>query len=903
MKRTLSLALFFATLFLSQFIFAQSEDPNAKPWTRWWWLGSIVTEEGITHSLEDLSKAGFGGVEIVPIYGVMGEEEKEIPYLSELWLQMLDHTIQEAHRLNMDVDISIGSGWPIGGPQVNPEIAAKKFEIESFQSTTKPDLEQIKKSDSAIVWVKAIMNENNSKEVPQDGNLNSPQPTWDVFLIKSSLTGQKVKRAAPGGAGLVMDHFNEAALQQFLVKFDSIFSERDPKPRSFFNDSYEVYGANWTDEFLEEFEKRRGYDFRDYYELLLGEESDLKKRVYMDYQQTIADLLLEEFVTPLHKWTNQMGISLSNQAHGSPGNLLDLYAAADLPQTEAFGTSRFDIPLVRNDPDFDESRFGKPEPLTYKFASSAANLTGKKRSGSESFTWLADHFKIALSMIKPQVDELLVNGINHIFYHGLPYSPYEEGFPGWQFYAAVNFGPQAGFWNQIPLLNRYIYNSQLILQNTLPDQDVLLYFPIDDIWANSGNSTGIVQLDVHHAERWLLNTSVGHLAEELMNSGYQFDYISDRLLDNLTIAKDGSIQSGKANYKAIVIPEVEFIPLSTLQQLELLSQKGAKIIFKNQLPSSTAGLFDFEEKNKKLKVINQKLKTSSNVKISPSISEELKNWRIQSEEFSEKGLSFLRKKDEAGNPIYFVTNLKNEFHSDSITLSIPAKSIELYDPNSGKEGLINFSSTKSGSTKIFLQLESGQSIFIKSYSYEKRKGKKWDYIIPEGNPESIQEPWKLSFLPRYSPLPESTTLSVLKSWTELADEKAKYFGGTGVYTTSFDLPANWNEKESFLLKLGDVRESADVYINGKLIGNAWSVPFDMVIPEGLLHKSGNELRIEVTNLAINQIIAIDQKGEKDWKKFKDANIVNINYKPFDASEYPTALSGLLGPVQLFRLKN
>jgi len=903
MKRTLSLALFFATLFLSQSIFAQSEDPNAKPWTRWWWLGSIVTEEGITHSLEDLSKAGFGGVEIVPIYGVMGEEEKEIPYLSELWLQMLDHTIQEAHRLNMDVDISIGSGWPIGGPQVIPEIAAKKFEIESFQSTTKPDLDQIKKSDSSIVWAKAVISKNNTKEVPQDGNLNSPQPSWDVFLIKSSLTGQKVKRAAPGGAGLVMDHFNEAALQQFLVKFDSIFSDRNPKPRSFFNDSYEVYGSNWTDEFLEEFEKRRGYNFLDYYELLLGEESDLKKRVYMDYQQTIADLLLEEFVTPLQKWTNQMGISLSNQAHGSPGNLLDLYAAADLPQTEAFGTSRFDIPLVRNDPDFDESRFGKPEPLTYKFASSAANLTGKKRSGSESFTWLADHFKIALSMIKPQVDELLVNGINHIFYHGLPYSPYEEGFPGWQFYAAVNFGPQAGFWNQIPLLNRYIYNSQLILQNTFPDQDVLLYFPIDDIWANSENSTGIVQLDVHHAERWLLNTSVGHLAEELMNSGYQFDYISDRLLENLTIAEDGSILSGKAKYKAIVIPEVEFIPLSTLEKLTELSTKGAKLIFKNKLPESVTGLKDFQEKNQKLVNLNKQIESEPSVKISSKIIADLKSWDLQNEELSALGLSFLRKKDESGNSVYFVANLKNEFHSDSITLSIPAKSIELYDPNSGKEGLISFSSTKSGSTKIFLQLEPGQSVFIKSYSSEKSEKRKWTYILPEGNPETITGPWKLSFMPRYSPLPEATTLRDLKSWTDIDNEKTNYFGGTGVYTATFDLPNDWNEKERILLKLGDVRESADVYINGKLVGNAWSVPFELVIPADLLQQSRNELRVEVTNLAINQIIAIDQKGEKDWKKFKDANIVNINYKPFDASEYPTALSGLLGPVQFFRLKN
>lgn len=888
MKKYFSLLLLF--FICSHFAHSQSSsaDSNAKPWTRWWWLGSIVTEEGITHSLEDLSKSGFGGVEIVPIYGVDGEEGQEVPYLSDRWLELLDHTIQEATRLDMGVDISIGSGWPIGGPNVSPELAAKKFEIETYQVEVAPDLDKIKSSDGSIAWAKAIA--------------DPKTQSWDIFLIKSTLTGQKVKRAGPGGAGLVMDHLNKDALQKLLTRFDSALNESNYRPRAFFNDSYEVYGANWTSDFLEEFKKRRGYDFAEHFHVLAqSPESQDAKLIYIDYQQTIADLLLEEFTIPLRQWTESKGIAFSNQAHGSPGNLLDLYAAADLPQTEAFGTSRFDIPLVRNDPDFDESRFGKPEPLTYKFASSAANLTGKKRAGSESFTWLADHFKIALSMVKPQVDELLLNGINHIFYHGLPYSPYEEGFPGWQFYAAVNFGPQAGFWNEIPLLNRYIANSQHLLQNSLPDQDVLLYFPIHDIWANSNNRTGIVQLDVHHAERWLLDTSVGYLAKELMEHGYQFDYISDRLLEQLTV-EAGKIQSGESEYKAILIPEVEYIPLSTLRQLKKLANQGAPIFFKNNLPKSVAGWKNFEENQLEILQINEDLQKLNEVKISSDVRRVLPEWSISAEEFSAKGLSFLRKRQSNGDRIYFVSNLKNVFHSDSIELPLSAKSIQFYNPNSGEKGLARLSPSSGHTTQFYLQLAPGQSIFIQASTATINKGENWNYIIPTGAPLQLNGGWNLSFLPRYSPLPESTTLSGLTSWTELGDEKATFFGGTGVYATTFDLPADWNEKEAHLLKLGDVRESATVYINDQLIGKAWSVPFDLKIPAGILQPTGNELRIEVTNLAINQIIAIDRKGDKNWKKFKDANIVNINYQPFDASDYSPALSGLLGPVEIYRLQ-
>jgi len=99
-----------------------------KPWTRWWWQGSAVDRSSLTADLKALASSGIGGVEVTPIYGVHGAENRFIPYLSPEWMAMLDYTLREATRLNMGVDMATGTGWPFGGPWVDDDIAARSEE-------------------------------------------------------------------------------------------------------------------------------------------------------------------------------------------------------------------------------------------------------------------------------------------------------------------------------------------------------------------------------------------------------------------------------------------------------------------------------------------------------------------------------------------------------------------------------------------------------------------------------------------------------------------------------------------------------------------------------------------------------------------------------------------------------
>ena len=103
---------------------------ESRPWTRWWWLGSAVDEANLTRQLEQLAAAGFGGVEICPIYGAKGWEDRYVPFLSPRWMELLAHTTREAQRLGLGVDLTTGTGWPFGGPWVGDVDASSSLVLK-----------------------------------------------------------------------------------------------------------------------------------------------------------------------------------------------------------------------------------------------------------------------------------------------------------------------------------------------------------------------------------------------------------------------------------------------------------------------------------------------------------------------------------------------------------------------------------------------------------------------------------------------------------------------------------------------------------------------------------------------------------------------------------------------------
>ena len=173
----------------------------------------------------------------------------------------------------------------------------------------------------------------------------------------------------------------------------------------------------------------------------------------------------------------------------------------------------------------------------------------------------------------------------------------------------------------------------------------------------------------------------------------------------------------------------------------------------------------------------------------------------------------------------------------------------------------------------------------------------WNYWQTSGQPVEITGQWNVNFIQGGPTLPADFQTAKLASWTTFADTNAQTFAGTAKYETTFDAENSKlkTQDSKFYLDLGDVRQSARVKLNGKDYGTLIAPPFRVVVDN--LKPTGNQLEVEVTSVAANRIRDLDRRGVQ-WKIFKDINFVNLDYQPFDASNWPLTDCGLLGPVTL-----
>ncbi|WP_416849742.1 glycosyl hydrolase [Flavobacterium sp. LT1R49] len=870
-----------------------------QPWARWWWMGSAVDKPNLKKNLIDLHKAGIGGVEITPIYGVKGEEGNFIDYLSPKWMEMLDYTIHIADSTGMQVDMVLGTGWPYGGSQVTLPYAATKLVVEKYSVKKGAKIIQEIKPDSTKEKVPAQLL--NVVGYGADGTYidltdklegkllkwKAKKTDYTLYAIFSGKTGQQVKRAAPGGKGYTLDHYSEEALNAYVVPFDKAFKGFEGKVRSIFNDSYEVYDTDFTPQFLKEFESRRGYDLKKQLPKLLSKtDNETDNRIKSDYRETLSDLLLNRFDKPWTNWAHTKKFKTRLQAHGSPGNLIDLYASADIPECETFGSMPFDINGLRREKQ--DIREGDADPVMLKFSSSAAHIAGKPLVSSETFTWLRDHFKIALSQCKPEAEELLLNGVNHIFLHGSTYSPERAKWPGWKFYASANFNETDPTWEDAPSLFSYIASCQSMLQQGKSDNETLLYWPIYDTWNKYQGGTLFFQFKIHSLSEWLKGTAFYDTTQNLMKNGYGVDFISDNFISQAQV-KDGKIVLPGGTFKSLIVPACDKMPMATLEKLIALKRAGGAIIFQG-LPSSVPGYNEYEKQNKKLAALIEENKKS--IQPVADLFQALDEAQVYPETLVNSGLKYIRRTID-GEKIYYLVNHTSKAIDGFIPLKIGNKEVVIFDPLTKEYGNA-IVQKKSDATLVKLHLESGQSFILKTE--DKASQQEWKYYQKSADAIALKGNWELSFDKGGPKLPSNAKVSTLESWTKLSPE-AEAFSGTATYTLQFDAPNtaadNWN------LNLGDVRESAEVWLNNSYIGTAWSAPFTINL--GKLKKGKNTLTVKVTNLGANRVRDMELKGE-EWKIFYEINMVDKDYKKFDATKWDPTPSGLLGPVTITPLK-
>ncbi len=934
-------------------------DSDARIWTRWWWHGSAVDEAGITSELEALRDAGFGGVELTPIFGVIGEEEDFVEYLSPRWVVLLEHTLSEVARLGMQADMATGTGWPFGGPWVTSEDASKYlahtvYELSGGERLTEPitytqepilrritngalalyraaeasgremaeldtaavlrdarsvtlddlnrdiganqdlqglALDQVRFSEALpLVSLMAYPEKGEPKEltdrVGPDGRLDwtAPAGKWTLYALFEGLHGKMVERAAPGGEGNVIDHFSTPAIRHYLARFDTAFAGHVTGGlRAYFNDSYEVDDAsgqaNWTPEFFQGFRDKRGYDLRQHLpELFDTTASEQHVRVLSDVRETFSELLLETFTREWGSWATERGARIRNQAHGSPASILDLYAASDIPETE--GT----------------------EPLRIKFATSAAHVTGKPLVSAEAATWLGEHFVSDWSDLKRNLDGYLVNGVNHLVYHGNAYSPAGDDYPGRLFYAAFHANRRHSMWEDLGAVNTYVGRVQSLLQESETDNDILLYFPIYDRFAMPGREL-LQHFDGHGAA--LDTTAVAQIGEELLADGYTFDFISDRQLAATEYA-DGIRTEGGATYRTVVVPATRYMPEATLKALLDLARGGATVIMEGGLPASVPGLHDRAAREARLKKLLGELSGATEtsavgkgrVIVTDDLHATLAEMDIQSEKMVTHGLTFARQRYRDGR-LYVVTNWSDDDVDGWVPLTAAGEAAVLYDPMTGRRGLARTRTTADGGLELRMELDRGATALV-WVTPTALTDAPWPYMDGSGPETALAGPWSLTFVTGGAELPGDVALPQPEPWTSQEGDAYRFFSGTGSYQTTFARPVG--DAPGYTLDLGEVYSSARVYLNDELVATLIGPTYRVYLPTDRLRES-NQLRVEVSNRMINRIIKLD-RDRVFWKKFYNTNFpprLRENTGPlgiFDAAHWEPVPAGLAGPVTL-----
>jgi hypothetical protein len=941
---------------------------ETRPWTRWWWLGNALDPATITRELESLRAAGFGGVELTPIYGVRGHESQFVPYLSDAWMKLLEHTLREARRLDLGVDLATGTGWPFGGPWVGENDAARGLLFRTWEvgggeqlggevrlrqeplvralgnqiyevretapgeppattSQAQPllragarvlqigdlvepveanpnlqalALEQVRyPKDVPLVAVVAA--DRNGVVLDLTGRVSAnrrldwtaPPGRWTIYGVFLGWHGKLVERAAPGGEGNVIDHFSRDAIRRYLARFDRAFSGRQLSGiRAFFNDSYEVDDATGQADgtpSLFEGPADGGYDIRERLPALLARDAgEAGTRVLADYRSTVSDLLLNTFTAEWSAWAHWQGALTRNQAHGSPGNLLDLYAASDIPETEGTEISRS------------------------KWAASAGHVAGRRLIAAEAATWLGEHFRSTLADIRANVDRFFVAGVNHIVYHGTAASPASAAWPGWLFYASVELNDRNPWWHDLPALNQYVTRVQSFLQSGAPDHDVLLYYPFYDFVAKAG--TG--RLAHFGGANVPDGKSAFEAARDLMQRrGFTYDFMSDRQLRDVRVEGGGLLTGGGARYKIVVLPESRYLPLETLARVVEIAEQGASVVVVGDLSADVSGLADQSRRRDQLRRLVAGISFGTpdargvarasvghgGILRGGDLEALLSESGIARESLVDRGLEFARRRSAEGR-FYFVSNSSPADINGWVPLDGTAGQVVAHDPMRGGIAAAPIRSTTGAGLEVYLDLPAGESIVLSTRTGAVSEPARSSAV--SGAAVAVDGPWTLRFVAGGPTLPAERTIDRLASWTTFGGEDVKAFSGTATYSARFPRPGG--SANLWRLDLGRVHESAHVRLNGHdletLIGPHFRVT---VSPEHL--RASNLLEVRVTNLMANRIAALDRSGVP-WKTFYNVNFPSRlpeNRGPdglFTAARWEPMPSGLLGPVTLTPLR-
>ena len=928
--------------------------PAARPQTWWDWMDGNVSSNGVTADLEAMAEIGLGGAQIFSLS--FGIPAGPVKYNSPAWRAMVRHAAAEAKRLGLELGIHNCAGWSSsGGPWTTPENSMKTVVCAERRVTgpgvftgilPQPAAQRGFYRDIAVLAFPAVAKGGTvdrakivdlTRAMKADGSLDwqIPAGAWTVLRAGYTTNGRLNKWGGPDGTGLECDKLDSAAVTAHwnATMRPLLGALAAGGLSSVLIDSYEVGGQNWTAGLEKVFKDRRGYDLVPFLPSLAGyvvDTKDLTARFDWDFHRVIADLFAENYGGTFNRLARAAGLRFACEGYGGGTffNDLDYSATADIPMGEF---------CVGATP------WGAFEAATSyqgitRVPASIGHVYGRRIIAAEAFTawpdagaWVQDPYAL-----KPMNDKMLTMGVNRMVYHRYAHQPwtYPTRYPGMTMGPfGVQFERTQTWWKQGHDWVTYQARCQFLLQQGTFVADACFYCGED------------VRGDV----------------EAALPPGYAFDLFNTPALLSMRVEDGRIVLPSGMSYRLMILPKGQAYSPEVLRALARLVAAGAQIIGPRP-PLRAPGLRGYPQADAEVKDLVAALWPAKIRDV--SVMEQLATDALapDCDAGTATYLPFIHRR-VGGTDLYFVANSLRESRDVVCTFRAAGRVPELWNPETGRRMRAPVYEVKDGRTVVPLHFESAGSVFVVfskpgaddhftrldvtpagavrdgcgdaagepvlwagtaaeavATTAQGRTLRASAAAVPP--PVAVGGPWTLSF-PSGWGTPASVTLDRLISWTEHPDPGVRYFSGTAAYRASFRWAGPRRADERYVLDLGDLKNLAEVELNGHPFPVLWKPPFRVDVTDALT-AGENAFVVKVTNLWPNRLIGDEQlPPDRDWTgpapkpvpEFTGRSLKEIPSWVTDGKPSPTGRytfttwwhykkdakllpSGLFGPVEL-----
>ncbi|MBN2507416.1 MAG: glycoside hydrolase [Verrucomicrobia bacterium] len=746
----------------------------------------------------------------------------------------------------------------------------------------------------------------------------APAGAWQVLRFGCTIGDHaRVSTSSDGWKGYALDVLDAGAFERYWnAVVEPLLADAGPLAgktlRYLHTDSWEVEAVNWTPTLREEFQRRRGYDLFPFLPVLAGrivESRRVSNRFLHDFRKTLGDLAIDHHYRLFKNGARRHGLEIhpeSGGPHAVPVDAQRCLGCNDVPMSEFWAWSW-------------RHRVGDSNRFFVKQPASAAHTYGRRFVAAEGFTTIGPHWQETLwDNLKLAFDQAACEGLNRLVWHAFTCSPAEMGLPGQEYFAGTHFNPNATWWSRSEPFLSYLNRCQWLLQQGLFVADALYYY--------GDHVPNFSQLKRSDPARVL--------------PGFDYDVATEEVVLTRLSVRDGRlVLPDGMRYRLLVLPERPALSLPVLRKIGELVRAGATVL--GPPPLEATGLQHYPACDAELAALARRLwgsgpgasaaaqnvsdrarpakpatpkeqtigpgriitgKTAREVLRADGVPPDFECGRAElfrpapaRPPFNGRPsvrLDYIHRRN-ADVDLYFVANTSNAPVNAVCTFRVAGRQPELWNPVTGEIRAATTWSQTGGRTVVPLSFHPCGSWFVvfRTPARPPSGVPTRPNVAVQTERHKLAGAWTVAFDPAWGG-PAAAEFPELTSWTRRPEEGIRFYSGTATYRKTFDLPPSLaisNLNSEIVLDLGDVRQLAEVRLNGRNLGVLWTFPFRVGVT-GVLKPAGNELEIDVVNFWPNRII-----GDALLPPERRRTRTNIRKLTRDT---PLVVSGLLGPVRL-----